>query len=452
MIKIAPADRTVLLAADAEKFGPMTEAAVGIAKRGWLGGWTGHNEIIGWHVNVPSAGEYELAVVAEGMKSRPLIEVAAGKCTLRAHVGPRWQRVALGKARLTGGKNVISLRSVEGHLQRLFSLEIVKPAVAKRIAQQARKSGGDCQWLAEAGYGLMFHWTSQTCPHHGGPLPYAQAVDALDVDRVADTVAAAGAGHVIWTTSHAGFFWPGPNAAIDKILPGRTCKRDLIGELADALAQRGARLMLYYHPGHDDGPWWSLTGFDKTDKSAFFKSWMKIIAEAGKRYGRRLAGWWFDDAMFCYYPYNPPWQKLAATARTGNPQRLICWNSWVMPKVTDWGDLASWEDMLSPELIRGHGHLPLSAGGRYPDGPQEGLQAHITTPATKGGWVHSTPNTPVGGQAYQTPQLIRMLTEARRRRCAVTLNLEIYQEGHISRAAAEQLAQVNAALSKRKRQ
>ncbi|MCE5327001.1 MAG: alpha-L-fucosidase [Planctomycetaceae bacterium] len=450
MIKIAPADRTVLLAADAEKFGPMVEANIGIAKRGWLEGWTGHNEIIGWHISVPSAAEYEIAVVAQGMKSRPVIEVAAGKSSLQAHVGQRWDRVAMGTLRLPAGRSDISLRSVDGHIERLYSLELVRPAVRKSIEQQARKTGGDTKRMADGTYGLMFHWTSQSRPHHGAPLPYAQAVDAFDVPRFASMVADTGAAWVILTTSHAEYYWPAPSAATDKILPGRTCQRDLIGESADALAERDVRLMLYHHPGHDDVEWWSRTGFDKPDKSAYFKGWMRIIAEAGKRYGPRLAGWWFDDAMFTFYPHSAPWQQLAAAARTGNPARAICWNSWILPKVTPWGDLSSWEAMLSTELVRGYAHLSLTSGGRYSGGPQDGLQAHITTPATKGGWVHSTPNGPIGGQAYQTPRLIRMLTEAKRRKCAVTLNLEIYQEGTVSRAAIEQFAEVKAALRGRK--
>ena len=74
----------------------------------------------------------------------------------------------------------------------------------------------------------------------------------------------------------------------------------------------------------------------------------------------------------------------------------------------------------------------------------------ITTPATKGGWVHAAADTPLGGQLYQTPHLIGMLKDAASRKCVVTLNLEIYQDGTISRAAVKQLAAVKEAIKGRR--
>ena len=276
---------------DAEIFGPVAEADIGPGKRGWLQGWTGPNDIIGWQISLPSAGRYELWVVAQGGKARPTVQVAAGSGQLSARLPNRWDRTLLGSVRLPAGKSTITLRSVgEGAIKRLLSLELVRPAVRSAIAKRAAKSRPSTDWLVAGKYGLMFHWTSQTQPRHGRALGYQAAVDAFNVPRFVQTVAAAGAGHVILTTSHAEYYWPGPNAAIDKVLTGRTCKRDLIGELADALARHGIRLMLYYHPGHDDTAWWSRTGFDKPDKAAFFRQWQAVIEDAGKRYGQRLAG------------------------------------------------------------------------------------------------------------------------------------------------------------------
>ena len=77
--------------------------------------------------------------------------------------------------------------------------------------------------MVAAKYGLMFHWTSQTKPRNGVPKPYCDAVRDFDANRFADMVSQMGAGFVVFTTSHAGFYFPGPNPAIDAILPGRTC-------------------------------------------------------------------------------------------------------------------------------------------------------------------------------------------------------------------------------------
>ena len=148
----------------------------------------------------------------------------------------------------------------------------------------------------------MCHWTSQTVPRHGPPKPYAEAVRDFDVKTFAEQVEQTGAQFVTITTSHAMLYFPAPLKSLDRILPGRTTQRDLIGELAEALGQRGIRLMLYYHLGSDaDRAWQEASGFWKTDTTEFWNNWVAVIGEAGERYGDKLAGWWFDDGTANYY-------------------------------------------------------------------------------------------------------------------------------------------------------
>ena len=97
-------------------------------------------------------------------------------------------------------------------------------------------------WLAKCRYGVGVHWTAQTAPRHGSPLPFQKAVDAFDVPKFVDQLTYAGADYLLFTAAHALQMLPAPNPVIDKILPGRTCKRDLIAELADALAAKGMPL------------------------------------------------------------------------------------------------------------------------------------------------------------------------------------------------------------------
>jgi hypothetical protein len=46
-------------------------------------------------------------------------------------------------------------------------------------------------WLARYRYGIGVHWTAQTVPRHGSPLPFQQAVDAFDVKKFVKRVGAA---------------------------------------------------------------------------------------------------------------------------------------------------------------------------------------------------------------------------------------------------------------------
>ncbi len=97
-------------------------------------------------------------------------------------------------------------------------------------------------WLAKCGFGIGVHWTAQTVPRRGKPLPFQKAVDDFDVQRFVGQLAYAGAEYLLFTATHALQMLPAPHPVIDKILRGRTCRRDLIGELADALAAKGMPL------------------------------------------------------------------------------------------------------------------------------------------------------------------------------------------------------------------
>src|SRR5439155_9849370 len=73
------------------------------------------------------------------------------------------------------------------------SLELIPVAARTAIEaerQEARRARASTDWLARAGYGLMFHWTSQSVAKDGTHQPYARAVDEFDVNRFAEMVEA----------------------------------------------------------------------------------------------------------------------------------------------------------------------------------------------------------------------------------------------------------------------
>ena len=90
--------------------------------------------------------------------------------------------------------------------------------------------------LAETIYGIGFHWTTWTWGRNGPPKPFEEAVETFDVPAFVAQAVEAGAGHVMITATHELHWLPGPNPEVDRILPGRTCRRDLMMEIADGLA------------------------------------------------------------------------------------------------------------------------------------------------------------------------------------------------------------------------
>jgi hypothetical protein len=89
-------------------------------------------------------------------------------------------------------------------------------------------------------------------------LSFQKAVDAFDLPTFMGQFRDTGADYLLFTAAHALQMLPAPHPGIDKILPGRTCQRDLIAELADALASRGKPLLVYYNHSCNQGqdrPW-----------------------------------------------------------------------------------------------------------------------------------------------------------------------------------------------------
>ena len=192
--------------------------------------------------------------------------------------------------------------------------------------------------MADAGYGLMFQWGEWGYPQHGPRKEWPKMIDDFNVESFADMCAEVGAGYVVWSATWMTYYFPAPIKAIDNILPGRTCSRDLIGELADALNKRGIKMILYYHLGHGtnvNAEWWKENWVSHASMTKFFENFCVITTEVGTRYGKKLAGWMIDDGMI-YYP--GPFEQMGKALKTGNPDRLISYNSWVLPRFTDFQD------------------------------------------------------------------------------------------------------------------
>ena len=126
---------------------------------------------------------------------------------------------------------------------------------------------------------------------------------AFDVKAFAAQMSEMGVEYVYFTAWHKAIYLLGPNKALEKWLPGHTCKRDLIGEVADALHEKGIKLVIYAHPndGHDLAPekqakiGFSTRAQDKGETLNQFTN--EVFAEMSERYGRKpnVLGYWWDS-------------------------------------------------------------------------------------------------------------------------------------------------------------
>jgi hypothetical protein len=159
--------------------------------------------------------------------------------------------------------------------------------------------------------------------------------------------------------------------------------------------------------------------------------WCRVIGQIGEQYGLSIAGYWFDDAIFTYYPFNAPWAKMADAFKQGNPGRLVSCNSWILPRVNDFYEVFAGEDDFSAEMINGFGFLPVDGTGKFTGGPQSRVQGQITT-IINADWGHFNVNTPISPPRYSPDTMIATIPDAISRRNVPTFDVEVYQDGRIS--------------------
>jgi hypothetical protein len=202
----------------------------------------------------------------------------------------------------------------------------------------AKYARADIGPLRDTVYGIGFHWTTWTAPREGMPKSFPEAVETFDVPAFVEQAVECGAGHVMITATHADHWLPGPNPEVDRILPGRTCKRDLLMEIADALAAAGIKFMVYYNHGvhnpdwspdhHQDPPWQEAVGSLEKDRSRYCDNYCRIVGWMSRHYGPKVIAYWFDSG-YEHVKFDTPWERFTAAAKAGHDGRLICYNSGV---------------------------------------------------------------------------------------------------------------------------
>jgi hypothetical protein len=423
---------TVLMACDADLSGSLNRIPIEqTCKYFQVTQWNSPDDEIAWTVLSESNADFDVTMLVKGRNAR--ISVKCNGEQENIPVNSVWDRVQAPPVHIKQGVNRIVLKATDpGEGLEIYSLELITAEDARRREARVRTLRSDTQWMRTAGYGVQCCWTNQACPRIGLRKPYNAAVEAFDVEGFVRAVAGMGVGYVIMTTSHDDYYIQAPIAAVDRVLKGRTSSRDLIADLIAALNIYGIKLLLYYHIGHGDyyrdsiNGWWAHTGYLQ-NKAVFWEHWQEIIGEIGERYGNGLAGWFFDDGC-AYYPLNPDFDTLTSVAKNGNPDRVICYNPWIWPRMTDFQDYFCGEGY---DFLRTTDYLTPNGNGIFTGGPQKGLQAH-TNFILERNWWHDKEDTPI-----DVPQIPLAQFQADMKRAFVygivpSVNLEIYQEGAFS--------------------
>lgn len=431
-----------------------------------------------WNVTAPASGDYEVAACYSATKPGSSLEVRSDDSVAHHDVrvtegyflpdpsGPSqnpgdpdqdsfwserefysFERVPLdGTLRLSRGANAIKLNvsgRKGGENFRLRSLELTpldqkaNLLVAEELARQRR---ANTDWFAKAGYGIWFHFLDLTTPRHGPSKSYQDAVNDLDVEALARLVEETGAQYMIINTNHGDPTCPAPIKSWEELHPGWTTRRDLIGDLADALNKRKIRLMLYMNcPGVGNLVQLPRDGVDSptVSEQRYAEILIKVFTEIGLRYKDKVAGYWFDSWFQTYESYpNLPADKLFDAIKAGNPNRLIGLNYWAFPVETEW------QDYWAGELTE----IPLKRfGARYVQrGAGKGLQAHSAI-KLDAPWFHTKVESEMEPPLYSAEQLTEYVKTCMEDQAPVSIGVGIFQDGTIGEASRQILRQLKQA-------
>ena len=252
---------------------------------------------------------------------------------------------------LKAGAQDITLRATlkAKDLLEIRALEVTPTAAVAALqadhdAAVAARASTD--WLVEAKYGVMFHWTDETAQTKNVKLGYAEAVVKFDVGKFVAMVQSTGAKYVIFTLNHQHPHCPAPVKEWEDMFPGWTTQRDLIQEIIDGLKAVGIKFMMYlathligmpktygYDESNGEAKWLKAHQFGNRKTSLakemevdqyfdIFENAVRIMAVLGKRYGADLAAFWLDgwDIVPEVYPHHK-WRRAFEAAKQGNPDR-----------------------------------------------------------------------------------------------------------------------------------
>jgi hypothetical protein len=260
-------------------------------------------------------------------------------------------------------------------------------------------------YCANAKMGLFVHYTLGTNHdgHYGGtwtdpkgkPATDINSVaDGLDVKALASVAKGMGAQYVIFTAYHAGMNLIYPSPFWGRVFPNKVSKRDLIGDLADALKAKGIPLILYVHPDdrHDltaaeqkklmENGYSTQVNITEQDSPqrptdrTWQATYVRLLDEIGSRYGGRIDGYWQDGGL-CDGP------KVKAVMLKHTPDAAIWQNGGESgPPATLIGSEGEGRQGQWAATVAGDHWY--ASGGKMTRTPREMYQATVLWAATQG--------------------------------------------------------------------
>ncbi|HRP32499.1 MAG TPA: hypothetical protein PKV73_11430 [Agriterribacter sp.] len=423
--------------------------------------WRDTSQSFKWNVNVPEKGAYKVAILLAAKnfssESSLVLELSSGDQKINVSTADtEWDKKFFsGLLRLNTGMQKLQLRltTVPGRQQpelSVYSIEIATEKTWKKHHTAAESIRARPSWLDKASYGLFFHWNARSQPEQGNAKSYINAVQDFDVKKFSRMVYETGADFVVFTTSWDLQTFPAPLKSLDELMPGNTTPRDLIADLADALADYNIKLMVYCNFRINRIGWKKEDRLIPGKTDSFFDKISSVYREIGERYAGKIGGVWVDDGMGLY-PHNASFEKITRLIKHHDKSIVVGYNSWIYPRFTDFQDFYGGEYGITLHAAgAGNPHLPVGGNGYYISGPQQGLKATFCGLLEPGDWTHTQPNQKIPPPSLSADNLITIVREAMKRKNLPVMNVSVYQDGSISPDTYALLKQLKEAVLARK--
>lgn len=205
-----------------------------------------------------------------------------------------------------------------------------------QVRNEARRANRDVLRLGR--WGVFTHYLADSPGSSvGSPEAWDKRIDAFNVQGLANQLANAKVSYYFITIGQNSGYFCAPNLTYDQLVgrqPSRCSRRDLISDLAKALAAKKIKLGVYLpaNAPENDQQAVDKLGWMRGDhrNAEFQRRWESIIKEWSMRWGKNVFAWWIDGAYFAdamYRQADPPnFQTFAAALRSGNPSAIIAFN------------------------------------------------------------------------------------------------------------------------------
>jgi hypothetical protein len=256
------------------------------------------------------------------------------------------------------------------------------------VTAKATWQRANTDWMMQSKWGMASHYLADSagCQQTTalGVEAWNRQIDAFDVAGLSRQLAEAHVPYFFISLGQNSGFYLSPNRTYDElvgIVPSKCSRRDLIADLAAALAPYGIRLMVYLPAGapSNDATAKERLETPRDDRMlAFQQRWEAVVREWSLRWGRSVQGWWIDgpyNAAAYRQPEAPNYRSLAEALKAGNPGSLVAFNNGLRTPVYS---MTEFEDFTPGEIERdmtvSSGHLPdfsrLAPYARFIDGAQ----------------------------------------------------------------------------------